>query len=153
MALERLQRRSRAASQSLTVLSSDADATSLPSGEKATALTELEWPSSVCSAAPVAASQSLTVSSSDADATSLPSGEKATALTQPEWPSSVDRQGETPASTRKCLTGSLLARIAICNGLGIPAFSSCCGISLPVGRLPWRHQTLLPLEREAEIAS
>ena len=33
-----------AESQSLTVSSSDADATSLPSGEKATALTGPEWP-------------------------------------------------------------------------------------------------------------
>ena len=38
MALERLQRRSRAASQSLTVLSYEPDATSLPSGENATEL-------------------------------------------------------------------------------------------------------------------
>ena len=36
------------ASQSLTVLSSDPDAISLPSGENATALTEPEWPLSVC---------------------------------------------------------------------------------------------------------
>ena len=64
MALERLQRRACAASQSRTVPSPDADATSLPSGEKATALTEPEWPSSVCSGEPVLASQSRTVSSS-----------------------------------------------------------------------------------------
>ena len=69
-----------AESQSLTVQSLDADATSLPSGENATALTENEWPSSVCSEAPVAESQSLTVRSKDADATSLPSGSNATAL-------------------------------------------------------------------------
>ena len=68
-----------AESQSLTVLS-PADATSLPSGENATARTTLEWPSSVCSGAPMAESQSLTVLSPDADATSLPSGENATAL-------------------------------------------------------------------------
>jgi hypothetical protein len=53
----------------------------MPSGEKATALTESEWPSRVCSKEPVVASQSLTVLSADADATSLPSGEKTTALT------------------------------------------------------------------------
>ena len=54
-------------------------ATSLPSGEKATELTEPEWPSSGSPrGAPVAASQSLTVVSSEPDATSLPSGEKAT---------------------------------------------------------------------------
>ena len=35
----------------------------LPSGEKATEVTEPEWPSSVCSGAPVAASQSRTVRS------------------------------------------------------------------------------------------
>ena len=69
-------------SQSLTVVSRDADATSLPSGENATALTQSEWPSSVRRAAPVAESQSLTVLSPDADATSLPSGENATAKTQ-----------------------------------------------------------------------
>jgi hypothetical protein len=36
-----------AESQSLTVLSLDADTTSLPSGENATAQTESRWPSSV----------------------------------------------------------------------------------------------------------
>src|SRR2546423_1476613 len=55
-----------AASQSLTVLSFDADATSCPSGENATALTPFEWPLSVRSDCPVAASQSSTVPSSDA---------------------------------------------------------------------------------------
>ena len=78
-----------AISHSRTVLSFDADATSLPSGEKLTALTQSEWPSSVLRQDPVDVSHSRTVSSSDADATSLPSGEKLTALTQPEWPSSV----------------------------------------------------------------
>src|SRR5277367_4792278 len=67
-----------AESQSLTVRSDDPDATSVPSGEKATAMTQPEWPSSVCWASPVAESQSLTVWSFDPDATSLPSGEKAT---------------------------------------------------------------------------
>jgi hypothetical protein len=60
----------------------------LPSGEKATELTELtdlEWLSSVCSAAPVTASQSLTVSSREPGTTSLPSGEKATEVTEFEW--------------------------------------------------------------------
>src|SRR2546430_12537483 len=38
------------------------------SGENATEVTAFLWPSSVCSAAPVAASQSLTVASADADA-------------------------------------------------------------------------------------
>jgi hypothetical protein len=69
------------ASYSRTVLLWDADATSCLSGEKATALTQSEWPSSVLRHVPVAASYSRTVLSSDADATSCPSGEKATALT------------------------------------------------------------------------
>ena len=68
-----------AESQSLTVLSSDADATSLLSGENTTALTHSEWPLSVRRAAHVTESQNLTVLSLDADATSLPFGENATA--------------------------------------------------------------------------
>jgi hypothetical protein len=66
------------ASQSLTVWSREPDATTLPSGENVTELTEFEWPLSVSSAAPVPASQSLIVSSCEPDATSLPSGENAT---------------------------------------------------------------------------
>jgi hypothetical protein len=71
-------------SQSRTVMSSDADATSWPSGEKATAQTGREWPSSVPRTAPVVASQSRTVMSLDADATSWLFGEKATAETESE---------------------------------------------------------------------
>ena len=78
-----------AASQSRTVLSSDADASSLESGEKATDRTESRCPSSVCCSAPVAASQSRTVLSLDADASSLESGEKATDRTQLLCPLSV----------------------------------------------------------------
>jgi hypothetical protein len=48
----------------------------LPSSEKATTLTKLEWPSSVCSTTPDLASHSLTVLSSDADARALLSGER-----------------------------------------------------------------------------
>jgi hypothetical protein len=62
-------------SQSRTVLSCEPEMISLPSGEKATEVTRWEWPSSVCSAAPVAATQSRIV---DLDKISLPSGEKAT---------------------------------------------------------------------------
>jgi hypothetical protein len=71
-------------------MSSEPDATSLPSGEKATDVTESEWPlsGSPCGA-PEAASQSRTVMSPEPDATSLPSGEKATDLTQSKWSSSV----------------------------------------------------------------
>ena len=93
-------------SQSRTVSSDDADATSLPSGEKATALTRFEWPSSVLRQDPVPVSQSRTVSSPDADATSLPSGEKATALTQSEWPSSVLRQDPVPVSQSRTVLSS-----------------------------------------------
>src|SRR5271156_3613830 len=63
-----------AESQSLTVPSPEADATSLLSGEKAMTVTHCEWPSSVWHTAPVAESQSLTVPSPEADATSLLSG-------------------------------------------------------------------------------
>ena len=41
-----------AASHSRIVMSSDAEASCLPSGEKATAWTESEWPSSTCNAPP-----------------------------------------------------------------------------------------------------
>jgi hypothetical protein len=67
---------------SLTGLFSNADASSLPYGEKAVVWIVLEWPSSICSAAPKLVCHSLTVLSSDADASSLPSSEKATALTR-----------------------------------------------------------------------
>ena len=60
-------------SQSLTILSHDADASVLPFGKNVTALTILEWPSSVRRVAPVVESQSLTVLSTDADTSILPS--------------------------------------------------------------------------------
>jgi hypothetical protein len=60
------------------VLSVEPEATSLPSGEKATLGTELEWPSSVLRAAPMAKSQSRMVLSLEPEATSLLSSEKAT---------------------------------------------------------------------------
>src|SRR5947208_14832685 len=80
-------------SQSLTVLSSDAEARSWSSGENATALTQPKWPSSVPHEALVLGSQSLTVLSSDAEARSWPSGKNATVLTEPEWPSSTCKEG------------------------------------------------------------
>ncbi|SLM38898.1 hypothetical protein LPUS_09283 [Lasallia pustulata] len=70
-------------------MSLEPDASCLPSGEKATAETQLEWPSRVCNVAPIAASQIRTVMSLEPDASCLPSGEKATAKTHPEWPSRV----------------------------------------------------------------
>lgn len=78
-------------SQSLSVISSDADARVLPSGENATAQTGFEWPMSVQRVTPVVESQSLIILflSSDPDARVSPSGENATALTSSEWPSSV----------------------------------------------------------------
>ena len=78
-----------AASQILTVLSYDADATSVESGENATARTQPPCPSSVCVQVPVAASQILTVLSPDADATSVESRENATERTPLLCPSSV----------------------------------------------------------------
>jgi hypothetical protein len=65
-----------AAPQSRTVLSSDPDASSLKSGEKATDQTRPLCLLSVCNSTLVAVSQSCTVSSSDADANSLEFGEK-----------------------------------------------------------------------------
>jgi hypothetical protein len=76
-------------SQSRTVLSSEPDTTTLPSGEKVTDVTQSEWPLSVRSGAPVTASQSRTVLSPEPDTITLPSGEKAIDVTQSEWPSSV----------------------------------------------------------------
>ena len=75
-----------AASQSITVLN-DAHASRLPSGEKATMLTQF-LPRSVFTSAPDAMSQSLTVVSSDPDASCLPSGEKTTSWTMELCPSS-----------------------------------------------------------------
>ena len=77
------------ASQSRTVSSYDADATTLLSGEKATDSTQPVCRLRVCRVPPVFASQSRTVSSYDAEATTLPSGEKATDKTQPVCPLSV----------------------------------------------------------------
>src|SRR5436309_1410243 len=79
------------ASQILTVLSSDADASRAESCEKATDLTPSRWPSSVCRHSPLLASQILTVLSHDADASRAESCEKATDSTEPRWPSSVCR--------------------------------------------------------------
>src|SRR5580693_7554958 len=80
------------ASQILTELSADADASRAESCEKATELTQPLWPSSVCRHSPLLASQILTVLSYDADASRVESGEKVTELTAPLWPSSVCRQ-------------------------------------------------------------
>jgi hypothetical protein len=89
VARERLQRRPRDWVPQSDRPVPGADARNLPSCENATAMAPFEWPTSVCSAAPVARSHSLTVLSQEADARSLPSCENATASTQFEWPASV----------------------------------------------------------------
>src|SRR5436305_4053034 len=80
------------ASQILTVLSYDADASRAESCKKATELTPPLWPSSVCRHSPLLASQILTVLSSDADALRAETYENATDLTQPLWPSTSCRR-------------------------------------------------------------
>ena len=72
--------------------------TCLPSGEKATEITDAEWPLNVWSAAPVVASHSRTVRSVEPEMTCLVFGEKATELTHPKWPSSVCSAAPTVAS-------------------------------------------------------
>src|SRR5947207_2528784 len=98
------------ASQILTVVSSDADASRAESGEKATELTQLLWPLSVCRHSPLLASQILTVLSSDADASRAESGEKATDLTELLWPLSVCRQGLQILSIGGILTNQLVTK-------------------------------------------
>jgi hypothetical protein len=66
------------------VRSPDPDVTLLPSGENTTLLTELKWPSSVCSACLVATFHIRIVRSSDSDATLLPSDENTTLVTELE---------------------------------------------------------------------
>jgi hypothetical protein len=110
------------ASQILTVLSLDADASLVESCEKATELTKSLWSSSVCRHAPLLASQILTVLSLDADASLVESCEKATELTLSLWPSSVCRHALHPSLR--------VGLILISSG------SSCwnsCLIRLPVG--------------------
>ncbi|KAL2818347.1 hypothetical protein BJX63DRAFT_384049, partial [Aspergillus granulosus] len=60
------------------VLSSEPEASCLPSGVKVTDITEREWPSRVCCSSPVVGSQSLMVLSSEPEASCLLSGEKVT---------------------------------------------------------------------------
>ena len=74
-------------SQIFTVLSSEPDATQVPSGEKATQRTRSEWPQSDDLTRPVSRSQ-ITTAVPLAVASDLPSGEKVTALTGPDWPRS-----------------------------------------------------------------
>lgn len=75
-------------SQSLIVLSSEQDTTSLLSGENAAELTDSVWPFSVPHAAP-AVLQSLMVVSAEQESSSLPSDENATEFTIAKWPVSV----------------------------------------------------------------
>ena len=69
----------------------DADANQVESCEKATDLTDLLWPSSVCRHAPLIASQILIVRSYDADASRVELCEKATDVRYRLWPLSVCR--------------------------------------------------------------
>ena len=61
----------------------------MPSGLKATEVTELEWPERVRRREPEAASQSLMDLSELEEARDLPSGLKATEVTEEEWPERV----------------------------------------------------------------
>jgi hypothetical protein len=81
------------------VLSKEPEARVNPSEEKATDLTKLEWPVSVCSSLPVLTSQSLMVSSLEPEARVDPSEQKATDSTKFKWPVSVCRLGLHVAST------------------------------------------------------
>ena len=110
-----------AASQSRTVWSLEADATSVPSGEKATALTEPVWPWSVCVVAPVAASQSRTVWSVEADAISVPSDEKVTALAEPVWPWSVCVAAPVAASQSRTVRSHEADSISVPSGKKVTA--------------------------------
>src|SRR4051794_35993022 len=79
------------ASQRRIVLSSDAEVSIAPSGEKLTLLTLSVWPFNSSSAAPLLASHRRTVLSSDAETSLAPSGEKLTLLTPPACPFSSKR--------------------------------------------------------------
>ena len=76
-----------ATSHSLIVSSSDPEARSFPSAEKATERTDPLWPERVRMRDPLATSHS-SMSSYDPEARSFPSAEKATQNTKP-WPESV----------------------------------------------------------------
>jgi hypothetical protein len=69
-----------------------ADASSLPSGENATAVTGLECPMRLPREAPVFGSQRRTVLPLNADARSLPPDENANTLNSAEWPSRTNNE-------------------------------------------------------------
>jgi hypothetical protein len=83
-------------SQTLTVMSYDADASLVELCEKATEVTVSLWPAKVCRHAPVLTSQILMVLSLDADASLVESCEKAIELIMLLWPSSVCRHALQP---------------------------------------------------------
>ncbi|KAL2818346.1 hypothetical protein BJX63DRAFT_384047 [Aspergillus granulosus] len=64
------------------VLSSEPEASCLPSGEKVTDITQSEWPSRVWCSSPVEGSQSLMVLSPELEASCLLSSKKVTDITQ-----------------------------------------------------------------------
>jgi hypothetical protein len=104
--------------QSLTVVSSEADATSLPLGANATAHTQPEWPSSILNIEPLSTSQSLVVMPLETDAIRVPSGDSATSQTQPQWPSSALRITSLPYEHSPAVS---------CTGGSIGALSSTAG--------------------------
>src|SRR5436309_1060346 len=85
-----------AVSQIRTFSSHEADASIVPYGKMAPAVTSPLWPSRVCLCAPVAVSQSRTVLSAEADASIVPFGEKATDVTGPLWPSRACKNEPQP---------------------------------------------------------
>lgn len=87
------------ASQILTVLSYEHEASRWPSGENTTDVTQLLWPFKICRQVPEFASHILTVLSFEHETSRWPSGEKATEVTGPLWPSRVYRHAPQFAST------------------------------------------------------
>mmetsp|Transcript_10665 Transcript_10665/g.29552 ORF Transcript_10665/g.29552 Transcript_10665/m.29552 type:complete len:259 (+) Transcript_10665:284-1060(+) len=83
----------------LAVPSYDAEATSMPSGEKAAPRTQSVCPVSVCRHSPLDTHHTLTVPSYDADAIRAPSGEKTAARTQSSCPASMNMH--SPDSVEK----------------------------------------------------
>jgi hypothetical protein len=94
------------ASQTRSVLSSEPDAIFFPSGEKATDMTKLVWPSNgPWMLDPVSASQTRSVLSNEPDTIFFPSREKAVDVTTSVWPFSVSNPGPQKISVRVFVSG------------------------------------------------
>ncbi|KAK4073268.1 hypothetical protein Purlil1_13123 [Purpureocillium lilacinum] len=113
------------ASQSRAVLSLDSVTTTFPSGEKATARTQPEWPRRTLRSVPVDASQSRDVQSDDPVASTFPSGEKATARTQPEWPRKTVRSVPEVASQSRAVLSMDAVATMFPSGEKATAHTSC----------------------------